>query len=170
MEAVQMKSSHLLICGDLNYPEIDWEYEYVDESTEIRPFIDTVQACYQHIFQPTRYRKGNEPSLLDLILTNEDGMVSDVIHNPGIGESDHECLVFTLDCYKEERRGIENRPNYYKADLETIKDRLDHLNWSSELKGNFSVAYLNFTNLLERAIEGCVPNYGSPKREEKPKK
>ena len=48
--------------------------------------------------------------------------------------------------------------------METIKDILDHLNWSSELKGNFSVAYLNFTNLLERAIEGCVPNYGSPRK------
>ena len=111
-EAVQMKYSHLLICGDFNYPEIDWKYEYVDESTEIKPFINTVQACrlYQHIFQPTRYRKGNKPSLLDLILTSEDGMVSDVIHNPGIGESDHECLVFTLHCYKEEGRGIVNRP------------------------------------------------------------
>ena len=36
------------------------------------------------------------------------------------------------------------------------------MNWSSELEGNFSVAYLNFTNLLERAIEGCDPSYGSP--------
>ena len=100
MEAVQTKSSHLLMCGDFNYPEIDWEYEYVDESIENRPFTDTVQAChlYQHIFQPTSYRKGNESPLLGLIHINEDGLVSDVIHNPGIGECDHECLIFMLDC------------------------------------------------------------------------
>ena len=165
-EAVQMKYSHLLICGDFNYPEIDWKYEYVDESTEIKQFINTVQAChlYQHIFQPTRCRKGNKPSLLDLILTSEDGMVSAVIHNLGIGESDHECLVFTLHCYKEEGRGIVNRPNNYKADFGTINDSLNLLNWSSELNGDFSVGYRNFTNLLGKATEGCIPNYCSPRK------
>ena len=39
MEAVQMKSSYLLICRDFNYPEIDWEYGYVDENTVIRLFL-----------------------------------------------------------------------------------------------------------------------------------
>ena len=91
-------------------------------------------------------------------------MVSDVIHNPGIGESDHGCLVFTLHCYKEEGRGIVNRPNYYKADFRTINDRLNLLNWSSELNGDFSVGYRNFTNLLGKATEGCIPNYCSPRK------
>ena len=77
MEAEDMKSSHLLICGDFNYPEIHWECEYVEESTGIRPFIETLQDCHlhQHVMQPTRYRDGNEPSCLDLVLTNEEGMV-----------------------------------------------------------------------------------------------
>ena len=38
-EAVQRNSSHLVICGDFNYPDIDWECEYVDEISNIRPFF-----------------------------------------------------------------------------------------------------------------------------------
>ena len=38
-EVVQRKSSHLLICGDLNYPDIDWECELIDEIYNIkRPY------------------------------------------------------------------------------------------------------------------------------------
>ena len=103
-EAAQLNISHLLICGDFNYPEIAWENEYVvEQSNVIGSFIVCTQSCYlhQHIFQPTRYRENQEPSLLDLIFTNEEGMLQDLTHRPGLGESDHECLNFQLNCYKE---------------------------------------------------------------------
>ena len=77
-----MHPSHLLICGDFNYPGIDWIHESVVETTEtIQPFIDTIQSCYllQHIFEPTRFRDGNEPRLLDLVFTNEEGMIGNII-------------------------------------------------------------------------------------------
>ena len=47
-EAIQKNSSHLLICGDFNYPSIDWEHEYVEESSNIIPFLYTIQACFLH--------------------------------------------------------------------------------------------------------------------------
>ena len=68
----------MIICGDFNYPEIDWEYEYVSDSHDvIRPFINAVQdnLLYQHIYKPTRHRTGNEPSLPDLVFTSEEGMM-----------------------------------------------------------------------------------------------
>ena len=79
----------VLICGDFNYPEIDWKNEYVnDASNTISPFVDAIQDSHlhQHIFKPTRYRVGNEPSLLDLIFTNEEGMMREIRHKPGLGE------------------------------------------------------------------------------------
>ena len=65
-EATHMQHSYLLIWGN-STPEIDWIHESVDETTEsIQPFIDTIQSCYllQHIFEPTRFRDGNEQGLL----------------------------------------------------------------------------------------------------------
>ena len=44
LEAVERNSAHLIICGDFNYPSIDWEYEFVHEQTNIvKPFINTIQ-------------------------------------------------------------------------------------------------------------------------------
>ena len=59
----------MIICGDFNYPEIDWEYEYVSDSHDvIRPFINAVQdnLLYQHIYisQP-----GIEPGMSPRYLT-----------------------------------------------------------------------------------------------------
>ena len=40
-----IKFSHLLICGDFNYPEIDWDTEYVNAEA-IKPFMQTIQSKF----------------------------------------------------------------------------------------------------------------------------
>ena len=165
-EAVQRNNSHVLICGDFNYPEVDWEIEYVEERSDVTvQFLDTIQALYlyQHVFEPTRHRAGNEPGLLDLVFTNEDDMINDLTHNAGLGESDHECLSFTLNCY-EERKDMVKMPNYSKADYTTIRTRLAKIDWKTKLYGDFSTAYVKFTTVLEEAMEGCVPEHVSKKK------
>ena len=74
-EAIQRNNTRLLICGDFNYPEIDWECDYVKNEV-LKPFIVILQECHlRHVCNPTCYRDGQKPSLLDLILTTEEGMV-----------------------------------------------------------------------------------------------
>lgn len=46
---------------------------------------------FQHITKPTRFREGNESSILDLILTNEETMVDEIEYLTGPGSSDHIC-------------------------------------------------------------------------------
>ena len=150
---------HILICGDFNYPSIDWENEYVHES-KVRPFLETIQEVYlhQHIAQPTRYRIGQEPSRLDLILSGEEGLVQNVKHNPGLGESDHECIRFSLNC-KEERIKPGSTKNYYKADYKVIRERLKKVNWEDELKDSLTTSYKKFCKIMEKCMEGCIPEY-----------
>ena len=165
MEAAQLGNSHLLVCGDFNYPEIDWENEHVVEPTHlIGSFIECIQSCYlhQHIFQPTRYRANQEPSLLDLIFTNEEGMLQDLSHHPGLGESDHECLVFQLNCYKEEVTKT-SRLNFQKGDYATIRSRLQEINWKELLEGEFLSAYATFIDTLRKAMDGCIPDHKKAK-------
>ena len=101
-EALLRNDSRVLICGDFNYPEIDWNNDYLNKEA-IQLFIATLQEhhLYQHVCKPTRYHDDEEPSLLDLILTTEEGMVENLEHSPALGESDHECLFFTLNCYRD---------------------------------------------------------------------
>ena len=149
-EASLRNPTNLLICGDFNYPEIDWEYKYANDNSEsITPFLETVQAqfLHQHAFEPTRFRDGNAPGLLDLILTNDENMIFEIIHNPGLGESDHECLCFTLNCYKEEAKN-RIRPNFLKADYETIRARLNKINWTAKTEWKISYCLQGFYRVL----------------------
>ena len=103
--AVQRNSFHLVICGDFNYPGKDWECEYVNEISNIRSFLDIIQNChlYQH-FNLLDTGKEDTPGLLHLVFTNEEDMIQNLTHNAGLGDSDHECINFTLNClYRGER-------------------------------------------------------------------
>ena len=164
-EATHMQHSHLLIWG-ISTPEIDWIHESVDETTEtIQPLIDTIQSCYllQHIFEPTRFRDGNEQGLLDLVFTNEEGMIGNIIHNPGLDESDHICINFDLNCYAETIDPTKV-PNYFKGDYKEINKRLSNVKWLSELTSDFITDYIKFCMILVSAMEGCIPEYNSKKK------
>jgi exonuclease III len=156
-EAIKRNNSHVLICGDFNYPSIDWDCEYAHNEL-IKPFIETLQEhnLHQHVCNPTRYREGQEPSLLDLIMSTEEGMVHNLQHNPGLGDSDHECLSFDLNCYKED--DIDTyKPNYQKADYDTIRGKLN-IDWRNKLNRSFLEDYEYFVTVLGQSMEGCVPN------------
>ena len=55
------------------------------------------------------------PGLLDLVFTNEEGMIKYISHNDGVGDSDHKCINFTSTCYEEGTDTIKTT-NYFKAD------------------------------------------------------
>ena len=78
-EIGNMNFAHKLIMGDFNYKHIDWEFLCTTKS-EASPefkFLDTLIYTYmfQHVKEPTRYRENSrrneEPSILDLIITDE---------------------------------------------------------------------------------------------------
>ena len=162
-EAANLKTSHMLIVGDFNYPRIDWENEHVDENSDVvGPFLNELQSnfLHQHITKPTRYRDGQQPHLLDLILTNEEGMINDISHNPPLGESDHECLNFTLECYHDDNHSESKEArNFYKADYKTIRERLAQIDWETELQEDFTLDYIKFTKILELCMVGCIPTF-----------
>ncbi|GAA57243.1 small subunit ribosomal protein SAe, partial [Clonorchis sinensis] len=64
-------------------------------------FTEVVQqsAWTQHVVAPTRYRAGQQPSLLDLVITNERHFVDQVTINAPLGHSDHCVLTFEFICY-----------------------------------------------------------------------
>ena len=51
--------------------------------------------------EATSIRDNNEPSVLDLIITNEENMIGNIEYKPGLGESDHLGLLFVFNSYTE---------------------------------------------------------------------
>ena len=64
-------------------------------------FLDTLcdLFLYQHVPQPTRYRCDTTPHTLDLVISNEEGMVDNMRYLPGLGNSDHICIYLDFICY-----------------------------------------------------------------------
>ena len=86
--------------GDFNYKGMIWENwrtPGLSESSEEFVLVVALRDCYlyQHITKPTRIRHGQETSILDLVITNEEGMVEDMEYISQLGKIDHTVICFT---------------------------------------------------------------------------
>ena len=84
--------------------EINWSFCESSENQEhISVFLEGIKDffLFQHVREPTRFREGQIPSILDLILTNEENMVEKIDYLQSLGKSDHVVLGFNFNCYIE---------------------------------------------------------------------
>ena len=115
------------ITGDFNYPEINWN------TLEVQPYnqcsYDFLESYknhrgHQHIVFPTRVR-GDQVSLLDLLISNEKRLVFDIQDHAPLGKSDH--VIFTaktqLHINPQPTRKIYKR-HFWKADYADINNSL----------------------------------------------
>ena len=135
-----IKFSHRLNVGDFNYGEISWETETtsVNENHSATLFLEIVRDSYlfQHVTNPTRIRESENPSVFDLISTNEQDMVENEIkYLPPLGKSDHTILEFILKLYTDRMDNQQQRLNYYKGNYEKINENLSQINWDKNFEG-----------------------------------
>ena len=155
------EKTHMLIIGDFNYPEIDWSNNICNGSSESNAskFLSTINHCFwkQHVDQPTRARAGNNPNTLDLVITNEEGMVETITYESPLGKSDHSLLNFDFNCYALEAPSVPSRFNFAKANIEQIRKDLD-IKWDEEMKDMTPEEQWNFLALkLSQAQEENIP-------------
>ena len=81
--------------------------------------------------RPTRRRGEDEPSVLDLIFTNEAMQVSEVVHSPPLGKSDHDVLTFEFQCYVDYSKSKE-RYMFQKGKYAEMREHLSNSNWIDE--------------------------------------
>ena len=80
--ALNRSFTDIIIVGDFNYKEIKWELGYVsnEDRGSGQTFFDSVNDLFlhQHVTEFTRFREGQNPSLLDLIFTYQEETVGNV--------------------------------------------------------------------------------------------
>ena len=148
--------SHVLIMGDFNYPDVDWSSGSVAASvhSSVAEFVHTLEDCFlaQHVLVPTR-----GDSILDLILTRDPDLVSDVNTLHPLGNSDRNMILFTvhLECdiavVKKEIR------DYKHGDYDTIRSILSDANWNSLMTCTTEECWMHFKELLHSLIADHVP-------------
>ena len=138
--------SHLLIAGDFNVPDIDWEDKFspAPENHCSHHLIQAINDCFlvQHVTQPTRYRQGESSNILDLILTNEEGMIDHLCFLPGLGSSDHVTIRLVLTVYSSPSEPEVPRHNFRRADFASLNAKLQEVDWETMQELELQESYL----------------------------
>ena len=165
--------SHLLIAGDFNCKEIDWKQHStsVNENHVSTQLLECIRDCflYQHVTEHTRFRAGEVSSLLDLILTNEESMISDLKYMAGLGKSDHLQLTFNFNCYIDVNSHSFKKHNFFKGHYTELARDLESTDWDAvfdglDLTDSWDVLTENITRLIEKHIPVSKVSSGQGKK------
>ncbi len=88
-----------LILGDFNAPHINWQTGSCSVSNGFSMKLFEVaeeEFLFQAIESPTRFREGNNPTILDLVFTKYPDDVSSVQMLAPLGNSDHAVILLEL--------------------------------------------------------------------------
>ena len=164
--AKDKKYTHRCIIGDFNYKDINWELLTTPkgEESEEEKFLRTIQDSYLHqnILEPTRKRGDDEPSILDLIITDEETQISEVKYDSPLGKSDHSTLIFDFNCYIE-KTTPSKRYNYEKGDYEAMMNDIEQSKWNQKFIDlsnsctDVNVLWLELKTKIESIREKYVP-------------
>ena len=154
-------STCIIIGGDLNCPDINWENSCVKTNSPRRPLHDMLLntladfSLSQLITEPTR-----EHNILDLTITNSPGSVKSTHVTPGL--SDHEAAVCDFNLAPLFNRKAPRKVHIYsRANWTNIKaDIVDFSTHYFEVLRNENVEskWHSFKHLLTSAITKHVPS------------
>ena len=160
-EAVGLIHSHFLLMGDFNYPNIKWDSESTESNTVEGKFIENIRDnfLFQHITKPTRGRLGNKSNILDLIFTNEEGMIEDVTYESPLGKSDHAVLLINHRCYTETTTYTKLKFYYNQGDYSGMSTKLEQCDWEEILgSGSVNSQWLNLKEYINVTENEFIPH------------
>ena len=148
-----------VIVGDINCPLINWP-SLTCPSDGIQDIImDFIcdNGFEQLVVEPTR---GN--NILDVVMSNNCFLVSDIQLAPPLGNSDHSCVKFTVDLPVKNTFSETSSQKVYlwnQADYELLSNYLLQINWSDFLSVNLTVdsIWTSFKSILFDAFDQFVP-------------
>ena len=151
-----------IIIGDLNCPKINWQLLCCSQDSIHKILFHFVidSGFCQFVDFPTR---GN--NVLDVVLADDDQIVTAVRSDPPIGHSDHLVIRFTvvLDCANVGRRcdAMSDSYKWRQADFDGMHDFLSDVNWQLMICTNPSANafWETFLNVIHFAIDQFVPKH-----------
>ncbi|GAB0185519.1 hypothetical protein GRJ2_001017200 [Grus japonensis] len=147
-------SQALVLMGDSNHPDICWR-DNAAERKQSRKFLECVDDNFflQVIEESTR-----RGAMLDLILTNKDGLVGDVKLKGSLGCSDHEMVEFKILRAARRAHSKLTALDFRRADFGLFRDLLARIPWDKALAGRGAQdSWLIFKAHLLQAQERCIP-------------
>jgi len=118
--------------GDFSHPDISWE-DHTARHSQSRRFLQSIDDNFlmQVVEEPT-----SKSALLDLVLTNKEGLVEDVKAGGRLGCSDHEMVEFRI--LREGSRAISRIKtlDLRRTNFGLFKELLGGIPWDRALEGS----------------------------------
>lgn len=172
--AVNLNYAYTIICGDFNFPEIDWKHSIpnVAATHPASSFLETVNDLHliQQTDRPTHQRSQSERATqIDLVFTDSNHLMDEIFYEEPLGYSHHSTLIFTIDCeYEVEKSSNKTRQLPHKGDYDNFRTFMDNQDWAT---GPDSSVEDLWTELKEVITEGSlryIPTF-TPNPDRKPK-
>lgn len=162
-EVAASKYDLILIMGDFNLPDIDWTLDNLRTSNGFSSeFVDTINDnyLYQHITRPTRAREGQKSNTLDLIITNIEEVITDMVHEAPLGKSDHAVIRTSILCIPECERSTTVKFSYDKGNYVDMRNKCKDFNWKQAFLLNdddVDAQWEHFKHLYDGLVSEFVP-------------
>jgi hypothetical protein len=152
----------MIIVGDFNYKEIDWRNNRVTCGINhpASMMYDKLNDLFltQLINEPTRYRQGETPNILDWLVTDSPHCIDCLTIGPPLGEKGDHCTIM-FDVTVVFRR-FESGTNYCynRANFNKMREALSKIDWQELLSDcDTQNSWDLFQERLTLLIEECVP-------------
>jgi hypothetical protein len=148
------KQGDVILVGDFNLPELYPELTVATGPPVLYNDLFSDFGLFQTVDSPTRGK-----NVLDLLLTNDLLLVSDVIVDVPFSTSDHDMLRFHVNVPSpDSESNYRPKPDFSKADFASMKDFLSTIDWENLLANQgVDEKWATYTDILSYAIHLFVP-------------
>ena len=101
---------------------------------------------------------GTTPHILDLVISNEEGMVQDISYHPGLGLSDHVCISFAVACVTDSVSIKNPKFDLNHANYAGMRESLESVDWHKEISSLRVVdAWNYFYDVFDNILKCNIP-------------
>ena len=151
--------SEMIVMGDFNFPSIDWDLEHSLNAQE-QSFLERVSetGLNQMVHEPTRFRGGQRPSLLDLLLVSDENLIRNTEIMAPFGKSDHATIETSI---RNKHTGNERNERQYdlkRMDMNEFGIRMNGIDWQSIFdSGDVDYIYEEIANKTNFIVNELAP-------------
>ena len=146
--------SEVIVVGDFNLPTVNWT-TLAGGDVYSSQFVDVLNDCgyEQLVSEYTRYREGQNPSLLDLIISSDPDAVENIVVADSLGKRDHCRNEFSVkNCFEPHNLVNHYRYNNRRMNEQVFEELISNFNWESSLTDRIENVYTTFTEVVNNTI------------------
>ena len=109
---------------------------------------------------------------MDLVLSNEEGMIQDIEYLSPLGKSDHLVISFNLICYIQQIKRVKEIYCHEKGNYTNIREELEQINWNEESgkrEKDINAQWNFIKGMIKESMEKHIPKRKIKIGDKKPK-